>query len=666
MTAAVLNVNDAPTGAVTIDDTTPTEDQVLTASHNLADADGLGPIAYTWERADDAAFTTNVATVGTGSTFTPGDAQVGKYLRVTANYTDGQSTAESVRSAVTSAVVNVNDAPTGGVTIDDTTPTEDQVLTVSNTVADADGLGAISYTWQRADDAAFTTNVVTVGTGSTFTPGDAQVGKYLRVTAGYTDGQGTAESVSSAVTSAVLNVNDAPTGGVAIDDTTPTEDQVLTASHNLADADGLGPIAYTWEQADDAAFTANIATVGTGSTFTPGDAQVGKYLRVTAGYTDGHGTAESIRSAVTSAVLNVNDVPTGGVTIDDTTPTEDQLLTASHNLADADGLGPLTYTWKQADDAAFTTNVVTLGTGSTFTPGDAQAGKYLQVTASYTDGQGTAESVSSAVTSAVLNVNDVPTGAVTIDDTTPTEDQVLTASHNLADADGLGPISYTWERADDAAFTTNVATVGTGSTFTPGDAEVGKYLRVTAGYTDGHGTVESVRSAVTSAVLNVNDAPTGAVTIDDTTPTEDQVLTASHNLADADGLGPIAYTWEQADDAAFTANVATVGTGSTFTPGDDQVGKYLRVTASYTDGRGTAESVGSAVTSAVINLNDLPTVSDIADQPIAEDGTAGPLAFTVGDVETAEADLVVTGSSSNTALVPHANIVFGGTGRTGR
>ena len=55
---------------------------------------------------------------------------------------------ESVASAATAAVTNVNDAPTGTVTISGTAP-ENQVLTASNTLADADGLGAISYQWQR-------------------------------------------------------------------------------------------------------------------------------------------------------------------------------------------------------------------------------------------------------------------------------------------------------------------------------------------------------------------------------------------------------------------------------------------------------------------------------------------------------------------------------------
>ena len=559
-------------------------------------------ITYTWESAADAGFTTNVTSLGTGADFTPGDADVGRYLRVTASYTDGNGTLESVTSSVTAAVQNVNDAPTGVVTIDDTTPTEDQQLTASDTLGDDDGLGTITYTWESASDAGFTTDITVLGTGANFTPGDAEVGRYLRVTASYTDVHGTAESVSSAVTAAVTNINDPATGTVTIDDTTPTEDQLLNASAMLTDGDGIGAITYTWESATDAGFTTDVTTLGTGMTFTPGDAEVGRYLRVTASYTDVHGTAESVASAVTAAVANVNDPVTGSVTIDDTTPTEDQELTASNTLADDDGLGAITYTWESATDAGFTTDVTVIGTGSTFTPGDAESGRYLRVTASYTDVHGTPESVTSAVTAAVENINDPVSGSVTIDDTAPIEEQLLTASNTLVDDDGLGAITYTWESAADAGFTTDVTVLGTGATFTPDDAEVGRYLRVTASYTDVHGTAESVTSAVTAAVVNVNDAPTGEVTIDDSSPTEGQVLTVSDTLADDDGLGAITYTWESAADAGFTTDVVTEGTGSTFTPADTEVGRYLRVTASYTDGHGTSESVASAVTGAVAAL----------------------------------------------------------------
>ncbi|MFN8869310.1 MAG: beta strand repeat-containing protein, partial [Pseudomonadota bacterium] len=61
-------------------------------------------------------------------------------------------------------------------------------------------------------------------------------------------------------------------------------------------------------------------------------------------------------------------------------------------------------------------------------------------------------------------------------------------------------------------------------------------------------------------------------------------------------------------------------------------------------------------------LNDVPTITPIANQTIAEDGSTGALAFTVGDVETAPGTLTVSASSTNTALAPVASIVLGGSG----
>ncbi len=57
-----------------------------------------------------------------------------------------------------------------------------------------------------------------------------------------------------------------------------------------------------------------------------------------------------------------------------------------------------------------------------------------------------------------------------------------------------------------------------------------------------------------------------------------------------------------------------------------------------------------------------PTISVIANQAIAEDAATGNIAFTVGDAETPVAALTVSGTSSNTALVPNANITHGGSG----
>src|SRR5439155_20560173 len=61
-------------------------------------------------------------------------------------------------------------------------------------------------------------------------------------------------------------------------------------------------------------------------------------------------------------------------------------------------------------------------------------------------------------------------------------------------------------------------------------------------------------------------------------------------------------------------------------------------------------------------VNDPPTISNIADQSTAVGTAAGPIGFTVGDVETAAGSLTLSGSSSNPTLVPDGNIVFGGSG----
>jgi len=61
------------------------------------------------------------------------------------------------------------------------------------------------------------------------------------------------------------------------------------------------------------------------------------------------------------------------------------------------------------------------------------------------------------------------------------------------------------------------------------------------------------------------------------------------------------------------------------------------------------------------SANNPPTVTAIADQTLDEDAATGPLAFSVGDVETPPGALLVTASSSNQTLIPDASLVVAGT-----
>ena len=60
--------------------------------------------------------------------------------------------------------------------------------------------------------------------------------------------------------------------------------------------------------------------------------------------------------------------------------------------------------------------------------------------------------------------------------------------------------------------------------------------------------------------------------------------------------------------------------------------------------------------------NSAPTISNVADQSIGVNTATGAFAVIVGDVETPAASLSLAKTSSNTTLVPLANIVLGGSG----
>jgi len=106
-------------------------------------------------------------------------------------------------------------------------------------------------------------------------------------------------------------------------------------------------------------------------------------------------------------------------------------------------------------------------------------------------GSGGALKASSSTTVNITAVNDLPTGHVTTTGRA-TEGETLTASNTLADADGLGIITYTWKIGN--------TVVGTDDTYTIKTTDVGKRLAVTAIYTDQYGTFERKTNPATAVV----------------------------------------------------------------------------------------------------------------------------------------------------------------------
>jgi hypothetical protein len=561
------DINDLPTGSITINGLQEQGEQLTVDTSALLDDDGLGTYSYQWQAGGvDISGAINDHIILSQN-------EVGKTITVITTYTDGGNTVETVTSNATGTISNINDDPTGTVTIAGLMR-QGETLSAANAavdIEDLDGLGTISYQWQR-DGVE-----ITGATNDTYLLTQDEVDTTITVVASYTDGYDAQESVTSA-SSTVANLNDDPTGSVTISGIM-SQGETLTATNTLADLDGIGTISYQWQRD-------GIEIAGaTNDTYLLTQGEVDTHITVVASYTDGYGAQESLTSA-SSTVANLNDDPTGSVTISGVM-SQGETLTATNTLADLDGIGTISYQWQMGGID------ITGATNDTYVLTQDEVGKNITVVASYTDGYGAQESLTSA-SSTVANLNDDPTGSVTISGVM-SQGETLTATNTLADLDGLGTVGYQWQgNGFDITGATN-------DTYVLTQDEVGKNITVVASYTDDHGTVESVTSSSpTSSVANTNDNPTGSLTISGIAA-QGETLTAVSSLADLDGLTTLNYQW-QVDGVDISG-----ATTNTYLLTQSEVGKNLTVTASYTDGYSTAQSITSSSTTTVNNVNDAPT-----------------------------------------------------------
>jgi hypothetical protein len=514
-------------------------------------------------------------------------------------YTDGGGQRETIITAASQAVVNLPDPAAW----DESTyksitgeTTQGSTLRVDTRgISDPDGLGVFTYQWEQTNDASDSSWQSIAGAkGTTFKLTQDQVGKLVRSAVSFTDGSNSPETVRSKPTAVISNINDAPSGFIAISGN-PTKGETLSANtENLGDLDGLGALSYQW-------LADGIKIVdATSQSFTLTQAQVGKAISVAVSYTDAGGTQESINAIATKPVSNSNKAPTGIPNITGSAR-QGQTLTADiSRLADEDGLGTFSYQWL-ADGSP-----INGATGISFTATQLEVSKQLSVVVSYTDQKGSSEAVASAPTSPVENINDEPTGQIQLSGL-PTERGTLRAVvASIQDLDGVPSLStggsnlqFTWS-ADGAKIDG-----ATSDSYQLTQSDVGKAISVAVSYFDNGRFSNTISSSRTAKIVNINDSPSGAVVIEGNAQ-QGEVLTAkTDGLSDLDGLpdglGAFSYQW--------LANGSPISgaTQATFTPTQSEVDKKISVLVSYKDSQGTQESIRSAATSTITNTNDDPS-----------------------------------------------------------
>ena len=249
-------------------------------------------------------------------------------------------------------------------------------------------------------------------------------------------------------------------------------------------------------------------------------------------------------------------------------------------------------------------------------------------------------------------VNDAP---VAVDDAiTATEDTLFTSTVDLdfndtdLDGDSLSVVAGTFATTQGGSL---VLAADGSYTYTPALNFNGID---TVDYTVTDGMLTDI-GTLTITVNPVNDAP---VAVDDAvTATEDTLFTSTVDLdfndtdLDGDSLSVVAGTYATTQGGSLV--LAADGSYS-YTPALNFHGIDSVV---YTVTDGMLTDVGT-LTITVNAANDAPTITAIANQTIAEDGTTGVLAFSVGDMETAVGSLTVSATSSNTTIIPDGNLTL--------
>jgi len=317
-----------------------------------------------------------------------------------------------------------------------------------------------------------------------------------------------------------------------------------------------------------------------------------------------HGLSEESpdRSVTTPAEPTPpNQAATGRPTIGGTPQVRETLSAETSGIGDANGLAgaQYAYQWIRSDGNSDTN--IPGATGQTHTLTQDDYGKAIKVQVSFTDDHGYAESLTSAATAQVSQPpNQAATGRPTIGGTPQVRETLSAETSGIGDANGLAgaQYAYQWIRSDGNS-DTNIPGA-TGQTHTLTQDDYGKAIKVQVSFTDDHGYAESLTSAATAQVSQPpNQAATGQPTIGGTPRVGETLSVDTSGIGDANGLAgaQYAYQWIRSDGNSDTGIPGATGQTHTLTP-DDQ-GKTIKVSVSFTDDHGYAESLTSAATSAV-------------------------------------------------------------------
>ena len=550
VTINLTDVNEAPSftgGATSVaaDEGTPTS--TVLETYTATDPDAGATLTFALEGVDAAHLTITKNASGDGELKfaavpdfeSPVDETGDSYYNLTVRVSDGDLT---VRRNVTVGVNNVEEL--GSLTI---TGARRAGATLTAVLTDPDGgVTTQSWTWQRADSATGPWADVTSATSSTYTLAADDVGKFIRVVAGYRDNyHPTADiSLTSDATVAITAANTDPefsdasatrsldentaagvNVGAAVSTTDPDSDTLTygltgtdAASFEIDSATGQiktkSGVSYNYESKDSYSVTVQVRD---GKDVTgANDADWDDTIAVTINLTDVNdppvfpsyattGKLHAENQAATTVIALYEDVidEDGDTLIWSVSGIDGDDFTITDVLPSGDPDGKYELRFKNVPDFESPTDRA----GDHPEEGMVAAmdnDYYVDIIVS----DGTDETIL-RVYVGVTNVDEP--GSLTI---TGMAKGGETLGINLTDPDGsISNRTSRWQRAASATGPWADITSATSSTYTLVAADVGKYIRVVVNYRDAEGSGKSLTSAATGPIAAGNADPMFPATV---------------------------------------------------------------------------------------------------------------------------------------------------------
>ena len=670
----VTNVNEAPvittTGqahvAISKPEGTATTEVLATYAADDPEDDTL---TWTLSGDDMGDFTINSSTGALTFDAVPdfenqADSDTNNEYRVTVEVKDGKDSQGNTDTTVDATlnvlivVTNVNEA--GAVTLPGTITAGQPV---NATLTDPEGVvGSPTWQWSRADTAGGTFTPIGGATSNPYTPVAADVGKYLRATASYSDVLGSGRSATSAASSQVAAGNVDPSFSAMTATRSVPENSAsgVNVGSPVSATGGDSDTLHYWLTGTDASSFDIVSTSGqiqTKSGVTYNYESKSSYS-VTVNVRDNKdeaGDPDTVKDDDIDVTINLSNVDEAGTVTITGMETGGEELTAS--VSDIDGMvSNVTWQWALGASASGPFAPISGATTNTYTSVAVDVNRYLRATASYTDPQGSGKSAN-AVTGQISASNSEPSfGSETASRSVPENSGMGTnigSPVSTTDDDG-DMLHYSLSGTDASSFDIDS---GTGQIKTKMNItynfESRFFYSVTVHVRDNKDAAGNTNNSnddditVSITLTDVNEQPAIDTTTTAISVAENQTSVLTYVASDVDNennethdsANTLTWSVESADDGAFfeigsTSGVLTFKNAPNFEDKQDAgADNVYNVTVTVTDNgidgaRGASNhlSISKSLAVTVTDVNETPTLTTAPSTATFDENATGVVA----------------------------------------